>query len=189
MKTSIISLILLTIAGIGLVSCSDDTWNPGDTTLAPGEGSVSLASMKVNVDTEESVVSRAGVSVDAFMVDIVDRTSGSVKRTYTYGGMPEVVTLPAGDYTVNVRSHNVKDAEWDAPYYVGNADFSVQTGKITEIGTVICKFSNIKVTIKFTKELAGYLDESARVKVIANDRGSLEYTVNETRAGYFKAIF
>lgn len=186
MKTNILSLFLSIAIGVGMASCGDDTWNPGS--AVGGEGSVSLASMKVDVDADEAVVSRATVSTDAFLIDILDKAEGNVKRSYTYKSMPGVVSLPAGDYTLNVRSHNVADAAWDAPYYVGSTEFSVTTGKITEIGTVLCKFSNIKVSIKYTKELADKLDGSARVKVVANDRGMLEYTADETRAGYFKAL-
>ncbi|MDE6485605.1 MAG: DUF4493 domain-containing protein [Duncaniella sp.] len=186
MKTKILSLFLSVAACVGLASCHDDNWNPGydsDT-----EGAVSLASMTVDVDDDEALVSRAGVSTDAFIVEVLDKKSGAVKRSYTYGSMPEVVSLAEGDYTVSVRSHNVKEAEWDAPYYVGQADFSIEVGKITEIGTVTCKFSNIKVTVKYTKELASYMGDDAKVRVIANDHGELDYSATETRAGYFAAV-
>lgn len=186
MKTKIFSLLLSVAACVGLASCHDDNWNPGygsDT-----EGSVSLSSMSVDVDTDEALLSRAGVSTDAFLVDLLDKTTGAVKRSYTFGSMPEVVSLPAGDYTVSVRSHNVKDAEWEAPYYVGQTDFTIEVGKITEIGTVSCKFSNIKVTVKYTKELLSYMGDDAKVRVIANDRGELDYSGTETRAGYFAAV-
>ncbi len=152
MKTKILSLFLSVAACMGLASCHDDNWT--DAVTPDGEGSVSLTSMTVDVDADEALISRADVNVDAFLVDILDKTSGAVKRSYTYGSMPEVVSLPVGDYTVSVRSHNVKDAEWDAPYYVGQEDFAIELGKITEIGTVKCKFSNIKVTVKYTTELA-----------------------------------
>ena len=187
MKTGILSFILSIAACVALTSCNDDTWTPGTTAAGNGEGLVSLASIDVDVDNDVAVVSRAEVSTDAFLVGI-NSTDGSVKRSYTYGSMPEVITLPAGEYTVSVKSHDVKDAEWDAPYYVGSADFSVTTGQITEIGTVFCKFSNIKVTVKYTKELAEYLDENAHVTVTTNDHGSLDFTATETRSGYFAAL-
>lgn len=186
MKTKILSFVLSVAACMGLASCHDDNWNPGYT--SDSEGAVSLASMSVDVDEAETLVSRAGVSTDAFIVEILDKKSGTVKRSYTYSSMPEVVSLAEGDYTVSVRSHNLKDAEWEAPYYVGQADFSIEVGKITEIGTVKCTFSNIKVTVKYTKELASYMDDTAKVRVIANDRGELDYNATETRAGYFAAV-
>lgn len=186
MKTNILSLCVALAAGVGLTACGDDTWNKGTESMS--EGSVSLASMKVDVDTDENVQSRADISTDDFIVEIVDRNTGASKRTWTYSAMPEVISFAPGDYTVNVKSHNIQAAEWDAPYYVGSKPFSIEVGKITEIGTVLCKFSNIKVTVRYTKELLSHVDDDARVRVIANDRGSLEYTPAETRAGYFEAV-
>lgn len=186
MKTKILSLCVALAAGIGLTACGDDTWNKGTESMS--EGSVSLASMKVDVDTDENVQSRADISTDDFIVEIVDKNTGASKRTWTYSAMPEVISFAPGDYTLNVKSHNIQAAEWDAPYYVGSADFSIEVGKITEIGTVLCKFSNIKVTVRYTKELLSHVGDDARVRVIANDRGSLEYTPSETRAGYFEAV-
>ncbi len=186
MKTKILSIFLSVVAMLGLASCSDDNWNSGN--AGASEGSLSLGSLNVDVDIDESLVSRAQVSTDAFIVDLINRSTGAVQRSYTYGSMPEVISLPVGDYTVSVRSHNVIAADWEAPYYAGQEDFSIEVGKITEIGTVVCKFSNIKVTVRFTKELISSVGSDAKVTVIANDRGSLDYALSETRPGYFAAI-
>ncbi len=186
MKTNIFSLFLAVIACVGLASCHDDHWGP----YGPGaEGSVSFSSMSVDVDDAETEVSRAGVSVDTFNVVITDRKTGKVHGKYEYVDMPEVVTLPVGDYTVSVKSCDKQpDATFDAPYYVGSADFSIEAGKITEIGCILCKFMSIKVTIKYTKELAAKLGSDAHVKVVANENGTLDFAYNETRSGYFEAV-
>lgn len=185
MKTKIFSLLFAVIACLGLAACNDDNWDPNGWDK---EGSVSFATMSLDVDDATTEVSRAGISTDNFIVTIKDKTSGAVRRTYKYGTMPEVVSLPVGSYTVFVKSHEIKPAEFDAPYYVGSADFSIDAGKITEIGSILCKFMSIKVTIKYTKELASKLGESAHVKVVANDRGELDFVYGETRSGYFEAV-
>lgn len=182
MKTNIFSLLFVVITCVGLASCNDDKWDPNG---SGDVGSVSFASMSVDVDDATTEVSRAGVSIDNFIVTI---KGGTVNRTYTYGKMPEVVSLPVGDYTVSVKSHDVKPAEFDAPYYIGSANFSIQAGKITEIGSILCKFMSIKVTIKYTKELASKLGSDAYVKVTANDRGELKFAFDEIRSGYFEAV-
>lgn len=187
MKTNILSFFVAAAACVGMTACGDDNWNSGDSPET--YGSVSLAAFKIDVDGAEKLVSRAdGISTDNFKVNFLDKNTGEVKYKYTYGDMPEVVSIAPGSYTLSVKSHEVASADWDAPYFVGGADFTVETGKITEIGTVLCKFSNIKVTVKYTNELLGYMGEDARVRVIANDRGSLDYTATETRAGYFEAV-
>lgn len=186
MKTNILSLCVALAAGIGLTACGDDTWNKGTESLS--KGSLSLASLSVDVDAVETPASRADISTDDFIVQVVDRTTGATRETWTYSAMPEVFSFAPGDYTVNVKSHKVQPAEWSAPYYVGSADFSIEAGKITEIGTVVCKFSNIKVTIDYTPELVKLCDNNIKVRVVANDHGALEYTPSETRSGYFEAI-
>lgn len=185
MKTKIYSICVALAACIGLTSCGDDTWNKGTQSLTEGE--VSLASMRVDVDYDEALVSRA-VSTDNFIVEIVDRTTDAVKKNWKYSEMPEVMSLAPGDYTVNVKSHVVQPAEWNAPYYVGTKDFSVEVNKITEIGTVFCKFSNIKVTVGYTQELLSKCADDIKVRVVANDRGALDYTRATTDAGYFEAV-
>ncbi len=185
MKTKILSLIISAAACLGFAACDDDNWRFRE----QAEGSLSLASLKVDVDLDEAVISRADVSLENFIIDILDSKTNDVKTSYTYSSMPDVISVSEGDYKVMVRSHEIKDAEWDAPYYLGTSDvFSVKAGQITEIGTVKCKFSSIKVTVQFTDELKKYMDNNARVKVSANDRGSLDFTRDETRAGYFKAL-
>lgn len=187
MKTNILSFFVAAAACVGMTACGDDNWNSGDSPET--YGSVSLAAFKIDVDGAEKLVSRAdGISTDNFKVNFLDKNTGEVKYKYTYGDMPEVVSIAPGSYTLSVKSHEVASADWDAPYFVGGADFTVETGKITEIGTVLCKFSNIKVTVKYTNELLGYMGEDARVRVIANDRGTLDFTATETRAGYFEAV-
>lgn len=184
MKTKILSFIIIAAACIGFAACDDDNWRFKE----QQQGSLSLASMNVDVDDNEAVVSRANISLDKFIVDILDSKTDTVQR-YTYKDMPEVVSLPEGDYCVQVRSHEVKDAEWETPYYLGYSEtFTVKARQITEIGTVKCKFSNIKVTVAFTEELKKYMDENAHVRVSANDKGTLDFKKDESSAGYFMAL-
>ena len=39
--------------------------------------------------------------------------------------MPEVVTLPVGEYTVEVYNSEVKEAEFDAPYYYASKNVTI----------------------------------------------------------------
>lgn len=185
MKTKILSLFTLAAAAIGLSSC-DNAWEPaGERT-----GSVSLSSLGVEVNKDEVVVSRAADDVDIsqFQVTIYN-AAGEVKGTWTYGSMPEIFTLPvAQNYRVEVISHELQKAEFGKPYYTGSKTFNIEDSKITDIGVVTCKFASIKVTVKFTNALREVMSDDVRVTVVANDEGRLEFTPDETRAGYFAAV-
>lgn len=182
--------ITLTAAGVLMCAASscDDKWEPN----TAEEGTVNLRSLSVDMSDAEkvtgSVISRATVDLSGYIVTISDKSGADADRTYTYGDMPEVLTLPAGDYTAKVESHKVQKAEWSKPYYLGSRDFKVEKSKITTIGVITASFSSLKVTVKFDENLKRVLGKDVKVTVIANDNGSLDFTPDETRSGYFEVL-
>lgn len=183
MKTKIFSIMAAALT-LGLASCHDDTWEPkvGQT------GELSLATMDVDVNVAERLVSRQAESVDVsdFTVAIYrgDETVGAWK----YAQMPEIVKLPVGEYTARVYSHEVQKQDWDKPYYLGSKAFAIESGKITNIGTVECAFSSVRVTIIYDSSMEGHMGSDCKVTVVANDAGRLEFASTETRSGYFEAL-
>lgn len=193
MKHKILSLAAAAALALGLAACHDDC-QPNETDN--GKGSLSFASLSVDVSVAENVVrhapaaegSRAGVDVSDFLV-VVKNAAGETEGSWTYSKMPEIISLPvATGYTVEVKSHEVQKAEWARPYYLGSKTFDIVEGQVTEIGAVVCKFASIKVSIKFDEALAAQLGADSKVNVLANDEGSLDFTPAETRSGYFAAV-
>lgn len=179
----------LVLAALSLTACSDN-WSPGEETAATGQ--VRLHSMGVEVSDAENVVSRTAsrasqIDLSNFIVTITN-AQGMPVAEYLYKDMPGVIVLPVGAYTVNVRSHNVKKAAFDEPYYTGSGSFTIRQDEIVDIGVVTCKFSSIRVSIIFDEALKEKLGDDAKVTVIANDEGSLVFTPAETRSGYFEAV-
>ncbi len=184
MKTKILSIVLAAAAAIGLTSC-DSEWQPA---LDGGRsGQVALTSLGVEVDTSEEIVSRSSVDVSNFLVKIYNADNALVEQ-WTYSKLPEIFSLPVGDYRVDIVSHAVQKADWDAPLYTGSANFSISDSQITEIGTVTCHFASIKVTVSFTDKLREAMADDVKVTVVANNEGRLEFTPSETRAGYFEYV-
>lgn len=176
--------MLALIAVTTLASCSKEDpfdWTPEGS----AEGQVSMKKMLVEITNEENVV-RSSVDVSSFLVTI-DNGSSTV-GSYTYKDMPEVITLPVGDYTVKVKSHEVKDAAWDEPYFEGSQTFSIKENEITEVTTVVCKLANVRVTIKYDEKLKAQMADNCKVQVVVGEKGLLEFTKEETRSGYFKYI-
>lgn len=169
-----------------LTACHDDGKGIKPT---DENGTVSLSSMAVSVSNVEKVVaaSRANVDLSDFNVQIFNAENVKVQE-WKYGSMPEVFTLPVGDYHVHVYSHDVLPAEWEHPLFVGDKDFSVTKDNITEIGIVTCTLANIKVSIRYSNELLAKMGDDCKVTVRANDTGELVYTKDERRAGYFAAL-
>lgn len=180
MKTFIKSVFAALLTLATLSSC--------DTNLQPEatSGTLSLKSMGVEVDDAMNVVSRANpqINLNNFIVRVSQ--TGGIPQEFVYGEMPEILTLPTGDYTVEVLSHQVMDAEWDKPLYTGSKTFTIEDKKITEIGVVTCKFSNLRISVKFSDKLKDLLGDDVKVTVQANESGLLEFAADETRSGYFK---
>lgn len=167
-------------------SCSKDKWDfdTDDTDY----GRVSLASLTVGVVNAEEVISRSTIDVSGFIVKIYDTSDNSLVEQWTYAEMPEVFTLPVGDYSVSVISHIQDASAWEKPYFEGAKAFSIQDSRITEIGEVVCKLANVKVSIRYSDALKKVMGDDVTVTVLMNNGGSLTFTPTETRSGYFKYI-
>jgi len=180
---------LLTVA-LALGSCaSDEMFDDGT-----GSGTMgSVTKPGVEVSNVENVVkgapSRASYNISDFLLDFYRAGEESPFMSSAYKDLNATVDLPAGDYTISVRSHNVKKAEWEKPYFTGKSEqFTIEAEKITTVKPITCKFSSIKVTVKFGEELKKVLGDDVEVTVVANDEGRLVFTPTETRAGYFEAL-
>lgn len=174
----------LAIATFMMSSCHDN-WTP-----APeddGEGQLRMEA--IDVTNAENVIKRAGVDVSNFIVTVND-AEGKQMQQWKFADMPEIITLPVGEgYTIDVISHNQEKAAWDAPFFKGTSQkFNIVKNQLTNAGTVTCKLSNIKVSIRFSEELKKIMEDDCKVTVIANDEGRLEFGPEETRSGYFQAI-
>lgn len=182
MKTKIFSIMAAALA-LGLAAC-DDSWEP----RTEKTGELSLATMDVDVNVAERLVSRQAESVDVSDFTVAIYHGEEAVGTWKYAQMPELVKLPVGEYTARVYSHEVQKQDWDKPYYLGSKAFAIESGKITNIGTVECSFSSVRVTIIYDESMQGHIGSDCKVTVVANDAGRLEFTSTETRSGYFEAV-
>ena len=182
MKYKIYSTIA--IATLMMSSCHDN-WTPA----AEEDGMGQLRMEAIDVTNAENVIKRAGLDVSNFIVTVNDAEGQKVQQ-WKFAEMPEIMTLPVGEnYSIDVISHVQQKAAWDAPYFKGSSEkFNIVKNQLTNVGTVTCKLSNIKVSIRFSEELKALMAEDCKVTVIANDEGTLEFGPNETRSGYFEAV-
>ncbi len=189
MKNHIFSIFAVLALALGFASCNDDTWDPnGGKTNATG--TLSLKGLGVDIDDKEHEVatSRTSVDLSPFIIEI--KRADAVVQKWTYAQMPEVLSLAEGEYTVNVISHELKDAEWDHPYYAGSKSFTITKGEITEIGAVTCSFKSVRVSVTFTDDLRKAMDDDCKVVVeVGNSGTSLEFDKDHyTSSAYFRPV-
>lgn len=148
-------------------------------------GQLSTAQLLLSVTIDDDVRTRA--MTDNFIVEI--KKGDVLKHSYIYAELPEVITLPEGDdYSVEVKSDvKAKEADWDAPFYVGAQTFKIEADKVTQVDKVICKRDNVRVSVTYEDDLKERMSENSGVTVDAGVGSSvtLFFEKNEDRHGYF----
>ena len=176
-----------------LGSCNKDNVNYDDIDTETNEniGYLSLAGLEASVmeDTENITTSsgtRASeVNINLFNVEILDVTGNTVE-TFVYGERPtDPIALESGIYTIRMSSGAMADAEWEAPVFAGEKEFTITRKQTTTINDLVCKLANIKVTVTYSAELKDQLDLENTKMNVALLQSKLDYAASEVRAGYF----
>jgi hypothetical protein len=130
--------------------------------------------LKSTFDTEDFKVSIFSISGDEVLV--------FEKATE----MPEEIDLAPGQYYVTAHSQNNVSAAFDSPYYFGESEeFSITPGGQQTIG-VNCELANTMITIVYADNIkSNFSDFSTTVSSTA---GSLTFSKDETRVGYFQPL-
>lgn len=182
---------------LGLVSCSNEA--PFESEYAKGTGRVLTSALSVEVKNQTPTARAAENGVPEakdFQVDfyLTSDEENAVSHYDSYGMMPEIVVLPAGEYIVKVTyggeygASNV-NAAFEKPYYEGKSDkFTVEVDKIVDtIEPIICELANIRVKIVFDQSLTNDSNNrNMNVAVHVGGSGTiLNYTPATTQDGYF----
>ena len=169
-----------------LPACSkEDPFPGGESSDKTGE--VSFRKMVVEVNNDVNEVRSSQVNVGEFLVEVTS-TAGVTEYAGSYAEMPEVITLPVGDYTVTVKSPSNPDAAWETPYYEGTQTFTIVENEVTFVEPVICKIANVKVTVLYDSKLLPYMEDDCVVTVQTGIGARLDFAKNETRSGNFRHV-
>lgn len=189
-----ISILITLVATLLLGSCSkEDPFDGGETGGTTGK--FSTAGLGVEIQNKDGLPdiqnrpTRAGVpSVDDFTVEFIKEGSETAEASYKYSEMPEIVVLPVGSYIVRAHYGENPSAAWESPYYYGESDkFNIVADEITDdVNPIVCKLSNVRVSIVFDNALQSVMSSDSKVTVKVGESGTLEFTVNDAnRSGYF----
>lgn len=201
MKTFTKFLSLTAILAMVLCSCNKD--NPNYATNGP-EGKENMgylalgglnASVMVeteNTDSSENVadaLATRAVDINNFNVVVSDATGAKVAE-YRYNELPEEpIELYAGTYTVSLSSGEMTSgAEFEQPIYAAEKEVIITRKQTTTVSDIVCKLSNIKVTVAYSADILEQLDTEYSTMSVALGESALSYVIDETRAGYFKAV-
>ncbi len=149
---------------------------------------IPTGSLYLGVEEDATLLTKAesAVTNESLRVDVIAAEGDTIKSYSDYidDVKGQKIVLPVGTYTVVVRSNQSDEAGWENPFYSGSKEITIQSGEITSV-QIVCKISNAKVAVEYADKLADYF--SRYETTVSNTSGSLVYTRDETRAGYFKA--
>jgi hypothetical protein len=184
MKNTRLFIIILTWAGM-ILSCQKED----SSSLEKGIVVVNIG-LFLNVSEVENQLKSYFIPSDAaddFTVAIYDnRNNNQVLQFAKVSEMPEEISLDPGQYYITAHSNNNLPAAFENPYYFGKSEvFTITSGGQTAV-TINCALANTIVSVTYTESLrSNYTDYTATVSTSA---GSLVYTRDETRSGYFQPL-
>lgn len=131
------------------------------------------------------------VDIDTFDCFIYDAKGNLVEnRTFKYADRPtesNPLNLKAGNYTLKMLSGTMAvDAAWDSPIYGLTKPFTININQTTNLSDLVCTLQNIQATIEYSADLRAALSDDT-VAILTVGKGSLNYSMTETRAGFFTA--
>lgn len=178
--------LLLTVLIILMSACDRENMDFGK--KSNDYGQVNLASMGLSVNVNATPVSRAEtVDPSNYIVGIYNAEDETLVSEWKYSELPEIFQLKVGKYKVIAHAPNVDTALFDEPYCEGSKNFEIQKDQITNLETVNCTLNCIMVTIQYDENFRKLLGDEANIKVTVNNKYSLNFEKDETRAGYFPA--
>ena len=187
----------LLLAATMATGCVDDDirYQSGENPDTDNIGYLSLSGLNVSVLSDTEIITgsgsahatRAAVSADNFTVEIIN-SAGEKLHSFKYSECPaEPIALDVGNYTLNIFSGEIPMMAWESPTYGATKEFQIRRLQETAIGKVVCKLSNIKVSVEYSSDVAEVLADNTNVNV-ALGSNSADFNFSENRAVYFKAV-
>ncbi len=184
MKFNIYSIALASASILALTGCEKEAAFQ----FSKEDGQLNSANLSVNYINNGSTRA-GGVDTGDFTVDFVNAKSGETVKSYLFSEIPEVVSLPAGEYRAEANYGEDKIADWDNPLYYGSTSFNIESGKITDdVEPIECTLQNMKVEVDVVDETGmDVVNSDVKVEVKAGERGELVYDSDHFKSeGFFR---
>ena len=150
------------------------------------KGSLKLTVYLTDTDSETMKTKADARPVPDLVIGIYK--SGSDDPEYTYESiteLPESIELPEGAYYVSAAPAEIPVAAFESPCYSGKSDsFTILSGETSEI-SLACTLANTEVTISYSDQVISLFSDYQTT--VSNASGSLTFSKDETRPGYFNS--
>lgn len=162
------------------------------------KGYLQLSALSVEVITDHKQnntdVSRAEaaleseVDINTFDCFIYDQSGEELIMSFKYGERPaDKITLEGGKYIFKMVSGEVADAAFESPVYGVTEIFTIVRKQTTELTELVCTLQNIQASVSYSVDLREALSDDT-VATLSVGEASLDFAIDDTRSGYFKAV-
>jgi len=171
---------MICIMGMFLNSCQQEETEPQQET----------GTLHVNIGVLISIKEKPGLHkaapvLDEFNVSIYSADGTAIFTFDNVSDMPEYIELETGDYYAEAYSDNNLPAEFENPYYFGVSDPFTISSNIQEEVQVNCELANTVVSVVYSDNIVDNF--SSYSTTVSSSLGSLVFSADETRMGYFQA--
>lgn len=136
--------------------------------------------------SERPTLYKATPLLDEFNVHIYKADDTELVAFDNVTDMPASIELETGDYYVIAYSDNNLPAEFENPYYYGLSEtFTISSNTQQEV-QVNCQLANTIVSVVYSDNIVNNF--SGYSCTVSSAAGSLMFTDNETRWGYFQTM-
>ena len=106
-----------------------------------------------------------------------ERTKELIRRYSSVGEMPGSIWLLAGDYSISVELGSRVDATFDEIFYRGETDFTVVSGRRSDV-QVECRIANTIVEVEYDETVLSLFKEELWTNVVLAERYNQQEVVN-----------
>ena len=154
------------------------------------KGELNLAGLSLSLDAkvDSLSLSRANtVDINSYIVTITDAQEQQAGK-WLYSEMPEVVSLPVGNYRIDVVSAVTAEAGFDNPYYAGSQSFEIKKNEVTQVSGIVCKLSNVRLSFTMDAAFKEKSNDDYKVTMSIESSSISMVKSDENRFAYLPAI-
>ena len=168
--------LIVTLAGMGLVSCENNNdWS--------GEGTLQL---KIGVKGDIQVVRTRGEtepSPEETCVIKIYSSEGLIRKYTGIASIPGELQLSSGVYRTEASAGESVPASFNKKYFYGETDFEIKAGQVTQTD-LVCRIMNSLVKVNFDESVLNIF--SAYEVTVATSAASLKiHPENQDSVAYF----
>lgn len=176
-----LSALLLCLMTISIISCQKE-----EDKIVKKTGSIHIDIGLFISENEVNSLLKSTQQTEDFKVTIYRADGTEAMAFASVLEMPDIIELETGDYYVEAHSDNNLPAAFENPYYFGVSSVFTISSNTQQSVQVNCQLANTIVTVVYSANIISSFSDYTTT--VSSALGSLIFSQNETRMGYFQTL-